>query len=360
MRYLRKLALTMLVPTLLVPVACDEQDLDVFSEVKTLRVLGVRADLPYASPGERPNLEMLLHDGAPGALQPDGTARQVRVVWVEGCVNPPGDMYYLCYPALHAVMDHVSDEDLAFSRVPEGVPVGFGLNYRATIPADVISSKPGDPELVYPYGLSYVFFAACAGDLRKLPEADRTGDFPLGCFRTGSSERLGEQDFLYGYFPIYAFETLRNANPEVAGVLFGPGATGAPCTDSGTCAAGEVCSKAGYCIATVPRCVQEDEEDCPGIQFKPVVEASTLERATMAKVSEQDAPLENTWVMYHSTAGSWKAGSRMIHDPDMGFQSDYEGYWRAPRTGDREVRVWAVVRDNRGGVSWVHRDVWVE
>jgi hypothetical protein len=106
--------------------------------------------------------------------------------------------------------------------------------------------------------------------------------------------------------------------------------------------------------------VQEDEEDCPGIQFKPLVEASTLERATMAKVPEQDAPIENTWVMYHSTAGSWKAGSRMIHDPDMGFQSDYEGYWRAPKTGDREVRVWAVVRDNRGGVSWVHRDVWVE
>ena len=337
-----------------------EEDLDLFSEVKTLRVLGVRTDSSYTAPGSTRDLEMLLYDGAPRAIQSDGTYRPVQVVWIEGCVNPPGDLYYLCYPALHAVTNFVSDEDLRTEQVAPGVPMGFGLNYRASIPDDIISSKPTDPDVIYPYGVSFVFFAACGGELRKLPSADVMEDFPLGCFRPGTDERLGSDDFLYGYFPIYAFETLENRNPVIDGIAFGPGASGALCSDTEPCSESEVCSRAGYCIARVPHCTEDKEEDCPEIYVKPLVDKSSIEPAAMAMVSEEEAPLENTWVMYHSSAGTWKAGSQMIHDPDVGFRSDYEGFWRAPKSGDREVRVWAVVRDNRGGVNWIWRDVWVD
>lgn len=353
-----KLLSLLLAPAALALLGCDE-DLDVFSEVKTLRVLGVSTESSYAAPGDRPHLEMLLHDGAPGAVQSDGTRRPVQVVWIEGCINVPGDLYYLCYPVLHEVASYVSDEDLRNEQVPDGVPMGFGLEYDATIPTDIIESRQQDPDVVNPYGLAYVFFAACGGELRKLPDADPMEEFPLGCFRPGTNERLGAQDFLHGYFPLYAFESLRNNNPVIQSVAFGPGASGTPCTDSAQCLEGEVCSQAGFCIGTVARCTEDDEEDCPGIYFKPTVEKASVDRAVMAMVSLEEAPLENTWVMYHSNAGSWKAGSQMIHDPDIGFRSEYEGYWRAPKSGNREVRLWAVVRDNRGGVSWVWRDIWV-
>lgn len=337
---------------------CDGNSLDPFSEVKTLRVLGVRADVPYAAPGDKPRLDMLLQDGSPDALQPDGSPRDVQVLWIEGCINPPGDMYYLCNPALHAVTDLVSDEDLALRQIPPGLPMGFGSAYEATIPSDTITSRPRDPELIHPYGLAYVFFAACGGELRKLPNADPM-DFPLGCFRPGTNEQLDSRDFLVGYFPIYVFDELRNQNPSIDGVIFGPGASGEPCSETAPCSSGEVCSRAGFCIGKVKRCEEDDRDDCPGIQFKPIVDDSKFEKAVMAKVSEQDAPLENVWVMYHSTAGSWKAGSQMIHDPDIGFNASYQGYWRAPSTS-QEVRVWGVVRDNRGGVTWVWRDIWVD
>jgi len=338
---------------------CDA-DLDLASEVKTMRVLGVRTDSSYAPPGETRDLEMLLYDGAPDAVLPDGTHRPVQVVWMQGCVNPPGDFYYLCYPTLHAVADFLTDEDLRNEQVPSGVPMGFGTTYRAMIPDDIISSRPQNPDVVHPYGLAYVFFAACGGELRKLADADPREDFPLGCFRPGTDERLGTEDFLHGYFPIYAFESLRNRNPVIEGIQLGPGASGRPCSESAPCPDSEVCSSAGYCIGRVPHCPKDDEEDCPEIFVKPLVDEDSIEPAVMAMVSEQEAPLENTWVMYHSSAGTWKAGSQMIHDPDVGFRSEYEGFWRAPKTGNREVRVWAVVRDNRGGVSWIWRDIWVD
>jgi len=339
--------------------ACSE-DLDTAAEIKTLRVLGVSADTPYASPGSNPELEMLLHDGAPGAVRSDGTRRPVQVVWIEGCVNPPGDLYYLCYPALHYVTDLVTDDDLRNEQVPAGVPIGFGTHLAATIPSDIISGRPQADDIVHPYGLSYVWFAACGGELRKLPDANPNEDFPLGCFRPGTNERLGSNDFDYGYFPIYAFESLRNANPQIDGVQFDQGASGAACDDVADCEAGEVCGKDGYCIATVPHCTEDDETKCPGYYFKPEVPRSAAERAEMATVKSEDAPLENLWVSYYSTAGTWKAESKMIHDPDVGYQSEFESRWRAPKSGQREVRLYAVVRDNRGGVSWVWRDIWVE
>jgi hypothetical protein len=142
-------------------------------------------------------------------------------------------------------------------------------------------------------------------------------------------------------------------------VIFGPGASGEPCSETDPCPSGEVCSRAGFCIGKVMRCQEDDRDDCPGIQLRPIVDDSKFEKAVMPKVSEQDAPRENVWVTYHSSAGSWKAGSQMIHDPDVGFNASYQGYWRAPSTS-QEVRVWGVVRDNRGGVAWVWRDVWVD
>ena len=65
------------------------------SAVLGVRVLGVKVDTPYARPGARPKLSMLLVDGGPGR-----TVREPKVVWIQGCTNPPGDIFHQCYPDL--------------------------------------------------------------------------------------------------------------------------------------------------------------------------------------------------------------------------------------------------------------------
>jgi hypothetical protein len=52
-----------------------------------------------------------------------------------------------------------------------------------------------------------------------------------------------------------------------------------------------------------------------------------------------------------------EADARFAHDGDLGWR-DHRTVWRAPRAPG-EVRLWAVVRDNRGGVSWAFEDVLV-
>ena len=61
------------------------------NEIKTLRVLGVKKDKPYAQPGEDVNLQLLWHD-------PKGRSdAEIQRAFIGGCVNPPGDLYYGCF-----------------------------------------------------------------------------------------------------------------------------------------------------------------------------------------------------------------------------------------------------------------------
>lgn len=330
------------------------------SELTTLRVLGVRADTPFSPPASRPVLDMLLYDGAPGAVLPDGTKRDVQVVWLEGCINPPGDVYYTCYPVLNAVTSYLSDDDLAAQVAPPGLPVGYGLSYRATLPDDIISSRPRGVGVVHPYGTSFVFFAACGGDLRKRTDADPVLDFPLGCYRPGTDELLGSEDFLYGYFPLYSFEDLVNQNPLVPGVAFaGKQFEGTACLADADCPAGEGCGLESTCLPVVSSCTAGSSDDCPEYTFRPLVDQSSVERAVTASVPDDQAPPENVWVTYYSNAGDWAADGIVINDPSQGFRDDFDGKWRVHQVASGQVRLWAVVRDNREGVSWIWQDVLV-
>lgn len=328
------------------------------SEITTLRVLGVRADTPFSPPGSRPRLDMLVYDGAHDATLSDGTRRKVQVVWLEGCVNPPGDVFYACYPVLHAIASYLSDADLAEAQSPPGLPVGYGTSYEASLPDDIIASRPAGPGVVHPYGTSFVFFAACGGQLRKRPDADPMKDFPLGCYRPGADDLLGPTDFLYGYFPLYSFETLTNHNPAVAGVTFdGESWPAAACSSDDDCSTREACGLDSRCIPAVDSCMASSSDDCPEHQLRPAVDRSSVESAITASVPDDAAPPENVWVMYYSNAGTWAADGVVINDPSQGFRDDFEGKWRAHKLVPGQVRLWAVVRDNRDGVSWVWQDV---
>jgi hypothetical protein len=337
-------------------VGCAEET-DRPSQIDSLRVLAVRSESPFASPGARPTLEMLTYDGSPRAPRP------IRTLWIGGCLNPEGDLYYNCYPALHRTLAAVTDADLLAEQVPAGVPggsLGFGTTFQAVIPGDAITSRPQGPGVVSPYGVLFLFYAACAGELRHVPGANPATDSPIGCYPTGGGPALGQDDFEFGYYPIYVYETLVNHNPVISSLGFGVPSSGAACAADIGCGPDQICGTEGVCIPAVAACSAKEAKDCPGFPLGPSVDRASAELAVSALIPESRAPAETLWVSYYSTVGLFDKDTRLVNEPNAGWSSSYEGVWRPQVGGGREVSLFAVVRDNRGGVAWARQNVWVK
>ena len=84
----------------------------------------------------------------------------------------------------------IPDEDLRAGKAPPELDglAGFGDTFQARIPADLIAKHPPSPGAVLPYGISFVHFAACGGELRRAPEGEA---FPLRCVDPTSGVALG-------------------------------------------------------------------------------------------------------------------------------------------------------------------------
>jgi len=303
-------------------------------------------------------MEMLLEDRGAGAVLADGSKRPVQVLWLAPCVNPPGDLYYACSPALHQAAMLIGDEGLRKGELPQGAPpgvAGFGLSFSPLVPADTITSHPRGEGVVHPFGVVYVFFAVCAGELRNVPGVDLRYELPIGCFEPGTGKALGQSDFEFGYYPLYVYDDVSNANPPVDRLEF-PGAMGDACGTDGTCQPGSACGQEGICLPVVPACRASDEDDCPSYAVSPVLGPSPVEKAITARMGD-DAPFETVWVDYYATAGSFDKDARVIHDAETGYTEEFFGAWRANATPGTEVRLYAVVRDNRDGVTWKWQDV---
>src|SRR5688572_6163006 len=59
--------------------------------VAGMRILAFEPDNSYILPRESVSFELHLPDGHPHGPRP------VNVLWLGGCVNPPGDLYYGCF-----------------------------------------------------------------------------------------------------------------------------------------------------------------------------------------------------------------------------------------------------------------------
>jgi hypothetical protein len=339
---------------------CGEQG-DRPSDVHTLRVLAVRSETPFGRPGTTAELSMLAHDGSPRARLTDGSLRSNSTLWIGGCNNPPGDSYAACVPYLHEVVRQFGDADLAAGSIPADAPsgtVGWGQEFAAAIPGDIISGRKVAEGVVYPYGVQVVFFAHCGGVLRR--KSRDAASFPLGCFDAETGEELGRDDFEYGFYPLFVYDEIENANPTITAARFTDNPLGAACSDGVPCADGMHCGSAGLCIPVVARCKQADKDDCESYRFAVEVPRSSVERAVVAHVPEAEAKSEGLWISYYADAGSFEQDARIINDQNSGWSDDTDGKWRAYVASSREVRLWAVVRDNRNGVAWAIRDVWVE
>lgn len=334
--------------------------------LQSLRVMGVKVSPAYGKPGAKVKLEMLEFDGSkraylgPGVANPD---HHLQLLWIGGCHDPAGDLYYGCYPVIAELFKNIDISNPSPTNLPPEVlkNVGIGPTFELTIPDDIISRRPPPKDSNTAYGLSFVFFVACGGKLGPPPPGAQTA-FPIGCYDEQTGAALGADDFVVGYTPIYTYDTFTNENPIIEGGSYeGKASMNTACTDDAICGANQKCGKAGACIPVVPHCTSRKIKDCQTYVIKPGISRASVEKDPVAADNAGNIPDESIWVAYFTSNGALDSNStlRLVNDPVQGWNDSFETKWSPPNAPAGESRIWAVVHDNRGGTGWWFQDVFV-
>jgi len=334
-------------------VACTAQGFDAQHKVDSVRLFAVRADKPYARPGETVTLEVLLTD------QRRDKPRALKLYWIPiVCLNPRDDLYYLCFapqpdggspggprfipagPLADAGAGRDGGADAGglptnpLGSIPTGVDLGpflpQGNTFSFTMPADAIIPREG----IDPYGLAIVFNIACAGKV-VIVDRDPAGgpqQVPIQC-QDEDGNQLPPSDYVIGISRVYSYATRVNTNPVVQRVVV---------DDK------DVDPQAGI---TVERCTTPRRADCQDhkIDVK-VAESSWEENPNDVAGSLQQR--EQIWATYYTNQGEFTDDARLLFDTRKGRVSESDNTYRAP-ADPAEGTIWAVVHDNRGGASWV-------
>jgi hypothetical protein len=334
----------------LLSTACGPE-LDPISRVETLRIIGVRKSAPYARPGERVELQMLYEDGS-------GEERDIETFFAFWCVNPPGDLFSQC-------LSEPPNEEVGAQFVNNS------SSFAIDLPQDSLRDSLIDPSLPR-QGTAFVYFGVCAGHLEgELVKNGVLNEDALSGATTGDAliprcldedgNELGADDFVVGYSTIWIYEDLRNENPIITGFEVNGKAVTLDCLDE-ECDALFAVPELDGCVDGIP-CLDACDEDgqigiCPEIEMSVQVEERSAEADSFAELA-YGAQLEETlWVSYFVDRGSVSAPLRLVNDATEGWQSDYGSAILAPKDAG-PLRVWAAVRDNRGGISWTRFPAYV-
>jgi hypothetical protein len=349
------------------------------SEIQSLRILGVRVDQPYAKPGAKVKLDMLYFDGSKRAFDAQGKRqREVSILWIGGCHDPAGDLYYGCFPILAQQFAQIGAGAGGAGGAPSGSPpggpslldlVGTGPSFTLAIPDDIITRKPA-AEIAdlkaagnTPYGLSYVFYVVCGGDIKQATPGQTKNGLPLACFDRTTGEQLGDDDFVIGYTPVYTYDAFTNKNPVIDGMTFqGAPSMNVACSDKLPCAPGTECGSQGVCIPVIPYCTERKLADCPTYEIKPVLSPDKNVELDSAAPPDSSGrtPEEVIWVSYYVSDGTVDPELKLVNDSNKGWNAEQETKWSAPNAPAGESRVWVVAHDNRGGTAWTWQDIMVK
>jgi hypothetical protein len=318
-------------------VACGSGDFDPISKVDSVRMFGVRADKPWAKPGDTVILQSLTTDARRDRPRP------LQVYWIPlVCINPSEDLYYLCFTGsgdggASLVAPFAGDGGAgstgglgSLAQIPRNTNLAAylptGDTFRFQLPADVVIPRAGTTA----YGLAIVFNIACAGQVRL---ADLSGDnpqqVPIQCTDENGTP-LGASDYVVGINRVYAYTDLTNANPVVDDVKLDGGVVD---LDAGI---------------TLDHCTTRLVDDCPPVAIDVDVSASSWE----VNPTETTTLHEQIWVDYYSDLGKFKDDARLLYDTKSGRVNESRVEFRAPKNAANGT-VWAVVHDNRAGASFI-------
>lgn len=307
--------------------ACNYDPLENKSEVKSVRILAVRANLPYAEPGETVDLEALVNDGREKPTLP------MRVQWFNvPCINPPGGQYFDCFPFLEAA--YPANVDLT-SMLQEGTATSVTIPNNAL---DGVVPLPGRGTDIAVTSWSFLF--ACAGHVeRKLRYKNLAENAsPFGCFGPDGKELPAEQG-VFGFTRVTVIKGRRNAVPKITGLIH----RGRP-----------VSMTKG---AQVPRCQKTSVEDFfDGKCDSHGMDVSFDENDAEPDPDNVDANgkigKETLYVDWYVTLGRFVIPRVIVRDPFAGAPELSNALYEPPRDVGRGV-LWAVLHDNRGGVNWI-------
>lgn len=283
-------------------VACGGEGFDPASKVDSVRLFVVKADKPYAKPGETVTLEALLTDARRDKPTP------AKLYWIPIlCLNPQDDLYYLCFAnpgdgssqaggtrliPLGPLADAGAPGADAgaggspFASIPTGVdlapflPQGPTFSFR--MPDDAIKERQGSD----PYGLAIVFNVLCAGRIEFVPRDPEGGpqQVPVVC-SDENGMKLPPSDYVIGISRVYSFAERINTNPVLEKV---------------TLEGNDVDIAAGI---TLERCTADKEKDCKENKIDVRVSDSSWE-SNPADVTRDGALREQIWLTITRTSAS--------------------------------------------------------
>jgi hypothetical protein len=235
----------------------------------------------------------------------------MRLFWfVAPCINPKGDLYYACFTTFASAGAGASGGSGGGGAPPSLAGVDLSLfpmvvsqgdTFQLALPADIIAKHVPVPGAAAPYGLAIVFNMACAGHP--------------------------------GFVRQYAYDTFTNTNPELQQV---------------TLNGNMVDANAGITLAT---CGQNRRSDCSEQKLDVAVPDTSWEENPGDTDMNGNPQHEVIWVDWYETLGDLETDARLVYDARAGRLKDSSLKYYPPKDpGDGTL--YAVLHDNRGGVSW--------
>jgi hypothetical protein len=297
----------------------------------------------YAHPGDEVQLDLLWHVPEPEASKARSWA------WTT-CLNPTSTAVFGCFQKLAADLGKLPPDQRAqflatsLRLRPAALSKTFEQNelaadpasdprtiFRVKVPDTALKELEGQPSGAKRAATMGIVFLACPGQLRinADPNAARNA-LPFTC-EDENGNALGTDKFTIGIKRLFLREKDNNDDPKITGVKL----DGQPWGPDEEKTIGAVCNGDE---ARFDRCDDPKHEITLDLA-QPYKENGTDEFGET--FSEQSV------VQYYVTEGLFEFDVKRAEDPKTRFAG------RRGKLGPQLM--WIVIRDNRGGVSWVQR-----
>lgn len=349
-----------LVTTIVVgQVGCDDVEWPEEKYVDSLRVLGVRAEPPTLTPlisgGSSTRLSIICADGRrSGRESPDC---RIETAWFTRCDNPERNDPKKCFGQYANWTRSLASTIADTSADAYPVGFGFGSSFDFAVDETILSQQARIGGKAIRYGVSYVYFAACAG---RLVTAQSGPDrLPVECRDPDTGRAVNQERFVVGVTAVYSYDTITNRNPVLSRPQFDGREIPATCDATSQCPSGLECSSGNQCIPVVERCSQKQPESCRWHCLRLGLTLDSFSLFTVDGVPIRK-PQKSLWLDHYTNVGSFQedvAGFPLDAPVDpAGVEMSDCIDWQAPSAATEHAHLWTIVRDNRGGLTaWDQR-----